>query len=189
MSDKKITKLFFDFEFTGLHRNTTPISIGIVSDCGKKFYAEFNDYDKSQCDDWINHNVIKNLLFNEYYHHINNDEENNTFYIKHGKLTIQIALKEWLSQFKNIEFWGDCIVWDWILMIDLIMDGEIMRKPLKNFTTNQPFDIFSILKAKGLNPKEQRHILANVDSSENRHNSMYDAIITQKIYDRLINMG
>ena len=39
-------KVFFDTEFTGLHRNTTLISIGLVSEDGRTFYAEFNDYDR-----------------------------------------------------------------------------------------------------------------------------------------------
>ena len=54
-------KLFFDMEFTGLHKETTPISLGIVSEDGKTFYAEFTDYDESQCNDWIKENVIYNL--------------------------------------------------------------------------------------------------------------------------------
>ena len=53
--------LFFDMEFTGLRQNTTPISIGIVSEDGKTFYAEFTDYDEGQCNDWIKENVICNL--------------------------------------------------------------------------------------------------------------------------------
>lgn len=55
-------KLFFDCEFTGLRKDTTLISLGIVSGNGKKFYAEFIDYDEEQCNDWINENVIKNML-------------------------------------------------------------------------------------------------------------------------------
>lgn len=55
-------KLFFDTEFTGLHKNTTLISLGIVSEDGKKFYAEFQDYDREQCDEWIKENVIKNCF-------------------------------------------------------------------------------------------------------------------------------
>ena len=42
----KITKIFLDTEFTGLHKNTTLISLGLVSECGKTFYAEFTDYDQ-----------------------------------------------------------------------------------------------------------------------------------------------
>ena len=45
------TKIFFDMEFTGLHQKTTLISIGLIAEDGRTFYAEFNDYDKSQLDD------------------------------------------------------------------------------------------------------------------------------------------
>lgn len=54
--------LFFDMEFTGLRKDTTPISIGIISENGKKFYAEFSDYDREQCDEWIKENVINHLM-------------------------------------------------------------------------------------------------------------------------------
>ena len=43
-----MTKIFFDTEFTGLHQKTTLISIGLVSEDGREFYAELTDYDKSQ---------------------------------------------------------------------------------------------------------------------------------------------
>lgn len=62
-----MTKIYYDSEFTGLHKDTTLISIGLISECGTKtFYAEFLDYDKSQVDDWIQNNVIDNLLFNKH---------------------------------------------------------------------------------------------------------------------------
>jgi uncharacterized protein YprB with RNaseH-like and TPR domain len=54
--------LFFDTEFTGLHKDTTLISIGCVLDNGNKFYAETTDYDINQVDDWIEKNVIANLI-------------------------------------------------------------------------------------------------------------------------------
>lgn len=56
-------KVFFDTEFTGLHKDTTLISIGAISEDGRTFYAELNDYDESQVDDWIRENVINNLQF------------------------------------------------------------------------------------------------------------------------------
>ena len=61
-----MTKIFFDTEFTGLHQNTTLISIGLVSECGKTFYAEFTDYDQKQVDEWIKNNVIANLTLQNY---------------------------------------------------------------------------------------------------------------------------
>jgi hypothetical protein len=39
----KNTKLFLDTEFTGLHQNTTLISIGLIADTGDN--AELTDYD------------------------------------------------------------------------------------------------------------------------------------------------
>jgi hypothetical protein len=62
----KTTKIFFDTEFTGLHQNTTLISIGLISECGKEFYAELTDYDVTQIDDWLKQNV-KILYAPEYY--------------------------------------------------------------------------------------------------------------------------
>ena len=50
-------KIFFDTEFTGLHKNTTLISIGLISEDRRSFYAELTDYDKEQCDDWIKENL------------------------------------------------------------------------------------------------------------------------------------
>lgn len=57
--------LFFDTEFTGLRKDTTLISLGIVADNGKKFYAEFTDYERKQCDNWILENVITNLIISK----------------------------------------------------------------------------------------------------------------------------
>ena len=103
-------KIFFDTEFTGLHQNTTLISIGMVAEDGRKFYAEFNDYDKTQIDRWLKENVIDNLMYDgrpdydtqEWYHW------GNTKFIKE-KLT------QWLSQFDKVEMWSDCFAYDWVL--------------------------------------------------------------------------
>ena len=54
--------LFLDSEFTGLRKDTTLISLGIESQDGRTFYAEFNDYDTTQVDDWLQNNVIDTLL-------------------------------------------------------------------------------------------------------------------------------
>lgn len=53
---------FFDTEFTGLRKDTTLISIGIVSDTGDRFYAELTDYDEGMCDEWIEKNVLDHLV-------------------------------------------------------------------------------------------------------------------------------
>ena len=58
----QVMKLFFDTEFTGLHRNTSLISLGIVSENKKRFYAEFNDYNYMYVDDWIRMNVLSQCI-------------------------------------------------------------------------------------------------------------------------------
>lgn len=57
-------KIFFDTEFTGLVPGTTLISLGMVTENDKKFYAEFTDYNKELCNEWIWENVTGNLIIN-----------------------------------------------------------------------------------------------------------------------------
>ena len=52
-------KVFFDCEFTGLHQFTTLISIGCVTENSDVFYAELDDYNVSQVDEWVQENVIR----------------------------------------------------------------------------------------------------------------------------------
>ena len=54
-------KIFFDTEFTGLRQDTTLISIGMISENGRQFYAELTDYNEKLCDDWIKENVLEHL--------------------------------------------------------------------------------------------------------------------------------
>ena len=58
-------KIFFDTEFTGLHKGTTLISIGLIDEKGRTFYAEFSDYDDAQINSWIKENVISNLKWSK----------------------------------------------------------------------------------------------------------------------------
>lgn len=58
---------FFDTEFTGLQKDTTLISLGIVADNGKKFYAEFTDFNWDYVDEWIQKNVLDNFILKKFY--------------------------------------------------------------------------------------------------------------------------
>lgn len=55
-------KIFFDTEFTGLHKETTLISIGMIAEDGRELYCELKDYDKTQIDDWLKDNVLTSLI-------------------------------------------------------------------------------------------------------------------------------
>ena len=47
-------KIFFDTEFTGLHKDTTLISIGLIAEDRRCFYAELTDYKRTlpDVDNW-----------------------------------------------------------------------------------------------------------------------------------------
>ena len=140
-------KIFFDTEFTGLHQNTTLISIGLVSDCEKTFYAELNDYDKSQVDEWLQNNVIDKLIMSdpptgedEYYkaarandNPIGNDLYNSYSVQLRGNIkTIKKELERWLTQFDQVEIWSDCLAYDWVLFNQIF--GHAFNIPKNVYT-------------------------------------------------------
>jgi len=94
-------KIFFDTEFTGLHQNTTLISIGLISSDGRTFYAEFNDYDENQVDDWIKDNVIANLLMPKL--NFNDVDVIADIQLYANKNEIKKHLISWFEEFTSIE--------------------------------------------------------------------------------------
>lgn len=178
-------KLFFDTEFTGLHQNTTLISVGIVSEDGRTFYAEFNDYDQSQIDKWLQENVIDRLQFT------NISDENNEFYsidnkdilIRSNKSRISLELTKWLSQFKEVEMWSDCLAYDWVLFNQLF--GHAFNIPKNVYYI--PFDICTLFKIKGIDPDISRDEFAEVIREENmKHTAASDAWVIKKCYEKLL---
>ena len=110
-------KIFFDTEFTGLYKSTTLISIGLISEDGRQFYAELTDYDLEQCDNWINENVLEHLIT---YHNDNFEKSNYIPNLYVGdKQNISMALKNWFKQFKSVELVSDVSHYDFVLFIDL----------------------------------------------------------------------
>ena len=195
------TKIFFDTEFTGLHQNTTLISIGLVAETGQTFYAELTDYDKNQIDDWLKTNVIDNLtnqlMLNNSY------EGTENVRCKCDTETLKLYLSSWLSQFESIEMWSDCLSYDWVLFNQIF--GHAFNIP-KN-VNYIPFDICTLFWVKGVNPdinreyyaepkveltgtkegaqeltEESKQILRN---GYPKHNALWDARVIKMCYDKL----
>jgi len=207
----KKTKIFLDTEFTGLHQKTTLISIGLVSECGKTFYAEFNDYDESQLDSWLIENVISNLRFSppkvgedEYgiasRHHDN--PVGNSLYksfseeMRGSTRQIKENLEVWLAQFESIEIWSDCLSYDWVLFCQIWSHSFNIPKNIYYI----PFDLCTLLKIKGIDPDISREDFACVENMKMpngkfpekkedipKHNSLWDAIVIKKCYKNAIN--
>ena len=186
-------KIFLDTEFTGLHQYTTLISIGIVSEFGDTFYAEFADYDKNQVDDWIQENVINNLcLIGKYndptWFHLDNLDDNIHMSVSGNIKYIKMMLDEWFdvvldnNEENNIEIWSDCLSYDWVLFNQLY--GNALNLP--DFIYYIPFDICTFMKLAGVDPDISREEFIGNSVEGDKHNSLYDAKVIKACYDKLI---
>ena len=194
----KKTKVFFDTEFTGLHQNTTLISIGLISDCGKTFYAELTDYDETQINDWLKENVINNLILSDLEHGLLGKCNLHKVEFKGSKIFLRELLKSWFAQFKQVEIWSDCLSYDWVLFNQIF--GHAFNIPKNVYYI--PFDICTLFQVKGIDPDISREKFCTDSFSENgeplffddignmiknqKHNALWDAKIIQECFNRLV---
>lgn len=181
-------ELFFDTEFTGLHKRTSLISIGIVAKNGKRFYAEFSTYKENQCDDWIRENVLKHTIIS------GNDtlaarlgEDSNTTVVLGSKADIRYELGEWLKQFDEVQFVSDVSHYDFVLLID-IFGGAF---DLPGNVSAACHDINQdIAKHYGISEREafdksREEIVSELCGefiAGDKHNALYDAEVIKAIY-------
>lgn len=189
--------IFFDTEFTGLHQNTTPISIGLVSEDGDTFYAEFTDYDACQVDQWIQANVIDNLTLLEGI--VFADEKD--MRVSGPRAKVEHYLRKWLLEqstknavygdMRNIfpdrhpqklEMWSDCYAYDWVLFCDLF--GGAMSVP--DCVYYIPFDLSTLFKVKGIDPDIDREEYAGPTDESHKHNALWDAKVIKACYDKAV---
>lgn len=180
-------KLFMDMEFTGLHQYSTIISLGLVSEYGDTFYAEFTDYDDNQVNDWLVENVINNLTgVNET--HIFDDKIE--VQCTGDEVKIKRMLDDWLGEIlqlheeSTIDIWGDCLAYDWVLFNNLY-DHAFNIPYYINYI---PYDICTMFKLAGINPDINREEFINDKDVKNKHNALHDAEVIKKCFNKLSNM-
>jgi len=188
-------RIFWDSEFTGLHQNTTLISIGFVTESNHTFYGECTDFDPKQVDEWVEKNVLSNLLFMKWmpttqtitptvtmpYEHVSKKSTEVCGTSKH----IVNYLEKWLQQFKPVQLWGDVCNYDWVLLSELWGGGMNIPKWL----SYAPGDISTLFYLAGLDPiHNNREDFAGVKSKDKKHNALWDAIIAKRNYEKLIKM-
>lgn len=172
-------KVFFDTEFTGLRKDTTLISIGMITEDGQKFYAELTDYDESMCDDWIKENVLNNLFL-----HNGTPDDDGTYMIGNKK-EVGAELVKWLDHIPNIMFASDVCHYDMVLLVDLLTNGGSALDippniPVFCHDINQ--DIARNLAITETSAFEvDREKLANMDGD--KHNALHDAEVIKKIWE------
>lgn len=183
--------LYFDTEFTGLHKRTTLISIGIVSESGEKFYAENSNYKESQCGDWIRENVLKHTILggnDKLTERLGADEH--TTVVLGSKADIRYELKEWLKQFDSVQFVSDVCHYDMALLIDIF--GEAFNLP-KNVSAVCHDINQDIVRHYGISDREafdknREDIVSELCRSfiaGDKHNALYDAEVIKAIYEEV----
>ena len=197
-------KIFFDTEFTGLVPNTTLISIGMVSEDGKKFYAEFTDYDESLCTDWIKENVIKNLTFT--------DGESNMcdwygdyYFVRGTSRYISLHLCDWLlTNFEEVQLVSDVCHYDMTLFCDLFGGAfnipsnvnpvcyDICSDLMDYFaddTCNDYYNCEDLTMRKAFDVSREEFVTKalkeELPKMETKHNALYDAMVIKQIYEGL----
>ena len=182
----KKTKIFMDCEFTGLHQNTTLISIGMIDEDNNTFYAEFGDYDHFQVDNWIQKNVIENLRFHNYQG--NKKGWCNTSFQKKiaesygNKKHVADAVQIWIANYGHVEMWSDCLAYDWVLFNQLW--GHAFNIPKNIYYI--PFDICTLFKIKGIDPDINREEFAGLVDVPEKHNALWDAKVIKACYEKLV---
>ena len=210
-------KVYYDAEFTGLHRNTTLISIGMVSELGSKFYAEFIDFDREQIDEWLNENVISNLkLVDDHVVTCENleeiesirrstdvaktpDEEIKELYnieMMGNKNDIRHQLNLWLENEskisgQTIQMCVDCYAYDWMLLVDLLTDGGTAIE-MDKMIHYIPIDLSTLLWAIGEDPDCSRTEFAKIiqaGEDKSQHNALFDAQVIKMCFESIAKSG
>ena len=195
-------KLFFDTEFTGLQKDTTLISLGIIADNDRCFYAKLTDYNEEQVNDWIEENVLNNLeLADEILDNYDVTE------VEGDKEEVKEALLEWLNSLNAdyFELVSDVSHYDMILFIDLFGTAFDLPENISPWCYDIVQDIYysnldmsmyeafdknreELLKELTVDTTEEIEDIADTVLSldENcKHNSLYDALVIKALYEAM----
>lgn len=189
-------KIFFDTEFTGLHKNTTLISIGLVDENNRSFYAEFTDYDEKQCNDWIKENVLSHLEYKGT--HIDmklcghNPKENLDYAIGNTEF-IKEKIEKWLLPYNKVQLISDVCHYDMVLFIDIFGGAFDIPKQVNPACHDINQDIaryYEISEKEAFDFSREEFLQNNEISIDgDKHNSLYDAKVIKTIYEIIKSHG
>lgn len=187
--------VYFDTEFTGLHKDTTLMSIGLVDYKGRTFYAEFNDYDSSQVTPWIVQNVIKNFTNPETH------TEGEHWRITGNRKEIAFDLICWIQRIIDeghcIQFVSDVNHYDFVLLIDLLYEDatkipraispvcvDINHDIALNVEVIDNADLINLIPEKIAFDVSREQLINDIGYHihGDKHNSLYDAKVIRAIH-------
>lgn len=120
-------RYWFDTEFIEDGQTIDLLSIGIVAEDGREFYAEVQDADLSRANEWVQANVIPSLW------HLKLDKREYNRWTRDGgrggllvRKRIAQEIVIWIGEDKP-EFWGYYADYDWVVLCQLF--GTMMDLP------------------------------------------------------------
>lgn len=196
-------KIYFDTEFTGLKKDTTLVSIGLITEDGESFYAELTDFDESYKDEWFVNNVLNNLLLDEEKNAKKKKKTPEIFVyktkeeyfiadktVRGTKNVVSYELYRWLKDFVSIQLVSDVCHYDMVLFIDLFGGAFDMLPSITPacHDINQDIAEFcKITEREAFEKNREKLLLENGIQlpKGKKHNSMYDAKVI-KLIDEMI---
>lgn len=199
-------KYFIDCEFIeGFHKPLFGkrrhfidlISIGIVCEDGREYYAISKDYDYKKADSWVKNNVIRKLYTETVHGDARNYFNETNFHRVYGKpkKAILMSILHFMGCWRDQHFWrvgenvpeiyGYYADYDWVLfcslfgrMIDLPKGFPMYCIDLKqSFDEDYPEQTRERVKSSPDYPKQ-----------ENEHNALEDARWNKRLYEFIQNL-
>jgi len=189
---RKLIRIYLDTEFTGLHQYSTLISMALVAETGDEFYAEFDDYDKSQIGPWHEENVLPHLGLEK----IDLAATGILKVVKGDSEDIRRQIVHWLNEVKDscshesdesvfFQFWSDVPAYDWVLFCNLFGSALDIPKDIHYM----PMDVATLLYVKGQNIDQARIEMIGHGMNKNQflaHHALWDARLIKKIVDQFL---
>jgi hypothetical protein len=114
-------RYWLDTEFieSGSYQPIDLLSIGIVAEDGREFYAENTDADLSKANDWVRANVLPQLVHFGHGKHVSWDDFPSC--PRNSRAGIRIAVYEFCDPQRHgkPEFWGYYADYDWVVLCQL----------------------------------------------------------------------
>ena len=181
--------IFYDFECTRLHLQTTPISLGLVSyDGTEEFYAEFTDFDYQQLDPWLQKHVMDNLNLKNW--ESESWKQQDRCRLCKGSVSWVVenphGLRQWLESFQEKLLLAACgNTYDWVLFRELFRVKY--KEDLPDFLDGWSLDVISLFRWEGHIPQGEEFKEDFIDQTNRtrKHNALVDANVARKMYLKL----
>ncbi|MEG0153360.1 MAG: 3'-5' exoribonuclease, partial [Cellulosilyticaceae bacterium] len=174
----------------------TLISIGLVSEDGRKFYGECYDYDKEQINTWLQENVINHTT---YLSEVSKTDimsvDLDNMYLVSTKYGLKNYLSTWFEQFDSVELVSDVCHYDMVLLVDLFGTAFDLPENVSPVCHDINQDIARVVGCTSAEAfdKSREELIGNLGvkaieaeiSSTAKHNALYDAYVIRMLYSLL----